>query len=216
MKVVEDFLTPNAFSRPKKPIRELLGVVIHWTANPNANAKQNRDFFDSRKTGLGGYGSAHYIIGQGGEIIQCIPEAEVAWHCGSAKADPESGKIYTNYAREKFNVYAKCPEKTSPNFCTLGIELCPTDLDGNFSKETIYSAIELCANILLRTRLKTQDITTHHDIVGWKDCPRLWTRHPELLDEFRLSVEEQLTRIKNNERRRKNHTDTSSSVGIES
>jgi len=29
-------------------------------------------------------------------------------------------------------------------------------------------------------------VTTHHNIVGYKDCPRLFVRHPE---EFQLFIE---------------------------
>lgn len=167
---------------------------MHWTANPNANAEQNWLYFEAKKTGMGSYGSAHYIIGQKGDIIQCIPDEEVAYHCGSSQKDPESGQIYTNYARKKFGHYAVHWQTTSPNYCTLGIELCPTDYDGNFTEKTINAAIDLCAYLCKRHNLAADDITTHHDIVGWKDCPRLWTRNPELLDAFRASVADALAR----------------------
>ena len=167
---------------------------MHWTANPNANAEQNWLYFEAKKTGMGSYGSAHYIIGQKGDIIQCIPDEEVAYHCGSSQKDPESGHIYTNYARKKFGHYAVHWQTTSPNYCTLGIELCPTDYDGNFTEKTINAAIDLCAYLCKRHNLTADDITTHHDIVGWKDCPRLWTRKPELLDAFRASVKDAITR----------------------
>lgn len=188
MKIMQDFLTPNEYSRPQNRLKEVLSVVIHWTANPHANAKNNRDFFESKKAGMGSYGSAHYIIGQDGEIIQCIPETEIAYHCGTNQKDPASGQLYTDYARQKLKHYAVHWQTTSPNFCTIGIELCPTDYDGHFTDETINAAVELCADICKRHGLTADDITTHHDIVGWKDCPRLWTNQPALLDAFRASV----------------------------
>ena len=70
MTITQRFITPNEWSRPQIRIKELLGIVIHWTANPQANAEQNRAFFESRKNGLNGYGSAHYIIGQDGETFK--------------------------------------------------------------------------------------------------------------------------------------------------
>ena len=172
MKIEQRLLTPNEWSRPQLKIRELKAIVIHWTANPNANAKQNWLFFEEKKTGMGGYGSAHYIIGQDGEIIQAIPNNEIAYHCGTDKEDPESGQIYTTYARKKFGHYAVHFQTTSPNFCTIGVELCPTDNDGHFTERTINAAVELCAYLCNKHGLTADDITTHHEKVGRKDGPR--------------------------------------------
>ena len=93
MQIIHDFLTHNEYSRPGKKLHKVLAIVIHWTTNPGANAKENRDFFENKKTGMGGYGSAHYIIGQNGIIIAAVPEDEVAYHCGSSDKDPASGKV---------------------------------------------------------------------------------------------------------------------------
>ena len=192
MKIIKDYITINEYSRPGTILKEVLGVVLHWTANPSANAKENRDFFENRKTGCGGYGSAHYIIDQDGTIIAAVPEIEVAYHCGSNKRDPASGEFYTDEARRRFGKYAS--ENNSPNNCTIGVELCPIDFDGNFSDATINAAIELCADILKRKQLTVFALTTHHDIVGWKDCPKLWTEKPALFEAFKYSVAEKKTR----------------------
>lgn len=194
MTIYKKYLTPNEWSRPQRKIKELRAIVMHWTANPNANAEQNWRYFEARKAGTNSYGSAHYIIGQKGDIIQCIPDDEIAYHCGSSQADPASGQIYTDYARKKFGHYAVHFQVSSPNYCTLGIELCPTDNAGNFTEQTIKAAAELCAYLCKRYNLTPQDITTHHDVVGWKDCPRLWTNQPALLDAFRLSVADEIAR----------------------
>ncbi len=192
MQIIHDFITLNDYSRPGRKLREVLGIVMHWTGNPNANAKENRDYFENKKTGMGGYASAHYIIDKTGVIIAAVPEWEVAYHCGSSQPDPASGKIYTDEARERYGRYAS--ENSSPNNCTIGIELCPLDMDGNFTDATVTAAAELCADICKRYNLKAKDITTHHDVVGWKDCPRLWTNKPELLKKFRSLVEKKLKR----------------------
>ena len=194
MVIEQRLLTPNEWSRPQFKIKEFKAIVIHWTANPNASAKQTWLYFEAKKTGMGGYGSAHYIIGQDGEIIQSIPDTEIAYHCGTDKEDPESRQIYTDYARRKFKHYAIDNQITSPNFCTIGVELCPTDDAGHFTDDTVKSAIDLCVHLCKKHNLTADDITTHHDIVGWKDCPRLWTNQPELLDTFRESVADALLR----------------------
>ena len=194
MTIKQQLITPNKWSRPQYCIKEVLGIVMHWTANPKANAEQNRNYFESRKNGNDGYGSAHYIIGQNGTVVQCIPTNEIAYHCGSSQKDPASGKIYTDYARKKFKQYVEDYKTNSPNYCTIGIELCPIDSYGHFTNLTIDSAVTLCADLCKRFNLKAEDITTHHAIVGWKDCPRLWVRHPELLDTFRTSVTDYMAR----------------------
>ena len=80
MRITQKLLTPNEHSRPQTQKKEIPEMVMHGTANPYADALQNRDFFENKKTGMGGYGSAHYIIGQDGEILRCIPESEIAYH----------------------------------------------------------------------------------------------------------------------------------------
>lgn len=192
MQIIHDFLTINEYSRPGKKLREVLGVVLHWTANPAANAKENRDFFESKKTGFGGYASAHYIVDQNGLIIAAVPEYEIAYHTGSSQKDPQSKKVYTNEARARFGRYAS--ETNSPNNCTIGIELCPTDNAGNFSDATITAAAELCADICARYKLPASALTTHHNIVGWKDCPKLWTARPALFEAFRATVADLMQR----------------------
>ena len=192
MQIIHDFLTINEYSRPAIALKTVRGIVMHWTANPRANAKQNRDFFETRKTGMGGYGSAHYIIDQNGIIVAAIPENEIAYHCGTSQPDPVSGKVYTYEARTKFPEYTKA--NTSPNYCTIGIEMCPTDDEGNFIDATVKSAIDLCADICKRYKLESSDIYTHHEIVGWKDCPRLWTKKPTLFVAFKADVDNEIKR----------------------
>lgn len=194
MQIIHDFLTINEYSRPGRRLREVKAVVLHWTANPSATAKENRDFFENKKTGTGGYASAHYIIDQNGIIIAAVPENETAYHTGSSAKDPASGKIYTDEARRRFGFYAT--ENNSPNNCTIGVELCPTDNKGNFSDATIRAAVELCADICIRYGLTEKDLTTHHNVVGWKNCPKLWTDKPALFEAFKTSVADKIKRLK--------------------
>lgn len=186
MNITQRLITPNKQSRPQSSIKEYLGIVMHWTGNPNCGAQQVRDYFEAKKSGAGddACGSAHYVVGQDGSIVQCVPEEEIAYHCGSAQKDPVSGRVYTDLARRRFGHYAENYRRESPNFCTIGIELCPTDWAGNFSEATLYSAAELCADICVRRNLMSADIMTHHDVVGWKDCPKLWTESRVLFDDF--------------------------------
>lgn len=172
------YLTPNPYSRPRRPLRSVKGLVIHWTENPGASALFNRNFYELRQHGKHGYGSAHYIIGLGGEIVQDIPLTEMAYHVGA--------HTYTPYAREKFGSY--------PNNCTIGIELCHLDWEGRQAPATLISALDLCAGLCEHYDLEPlDDITTHYAITlkvtPRGPCPKWFTEHPEEFEAFKQDVD---------------------------
>jgi N-acetylmuramoyl-L-alanine amidase len=134
------------------------------------------------------YSSAHYCVDLDGTIYHFVPDNEVAYHCGSSQADPVSRRIYTDWARSVFRAYAENPQNNSPNNVTIGIELCVTDNDGNFDPDTLKSAVELTARLCKTYQIPLERVGTHHMVVGWKDCPRLWTVHPEKFEEFKNEV----------------------------
>jgi len=147
---------------------------MHWVGNAGSSAEANRNFFESRKDGKGGYGSAHFIVGLQGEIIECIPVSEAAWHVGS--------KTYTVYTRTYLSA-------GNPNYCTIGIEMCHPRADGAFTNATLDSACKLAASICEKNHLNPyRDITTHKAVVGWKDCPRYWCENPGELQRFQRMV----------------------------
>lgn len=196
MKQIEkSYIDISEFSRPGKKREETLAIVMHWTANPNADALQNKEYFDAKKLGMDGYGSAHYVVGQEGDIVQCMPDEEVAWHCGTDRLDPESKKIYTDWARAHFRKYALQPEKTSPNWCTVGIEMCPLDWEGELSFATLDSSAELCAMLCKKYGLTVEDVCTHKMVVGWKDCPKLWADYPEKFQGFLQLVKQKMRSV---------------------
>lgn len=172
MEIIKKLLTPNRYSRPQKKNKPK-AVVIHWIANPNTSASMNRNWFESLKNQTKTFASAHYIIGLKGEIIQCLTESEIGYHVGS--------KSYTKEALEKLGTY--------PNSYTIGIELCHKDWTGEFNNKTLQSAKELVADICIRYGFDPfEDIYTHHEIVGWKDCPRWFVNNPKEFDKFKQDV----------------------------
>lgn len=171
--MIDDLLTVNEYSRSGKPLPEVLGIVIHWVANPNTTPKQNRDYWELRKNGEHGYGGGHYIVGEG-EIMRCIPEDEVAYHVGAYH--------YTEYAMAKFG-------GRQPNYCTLGVELTHMNWEGEFHPNTLILAHELCADICRRYELDPyRDITTHRNVVGYKNCPKWFIDHPYDFQLFQHNV----------------------------
>jgi N-acetylmuramoyl-L-alanine amidase len=163
--VTELLLTPNPYSRPLAFLRDVKGLVVHWVANPGSSARATRAFFESRKDGKLGFGSAHYAIDPT-EVVRMVPENEVAYHAGAWK--------YTDYALKKFGTY--------PNAHTIGIELHHIDWAGRFHEDTLAQLRVLLRDLCDRYGLVPEtDICRHYDITE-KLCPRWWVDHS---DEFR-------------------------------
>ena len=67
-----DLLTPNQYSRPQMALKEVKGIVVHYTANPGTTAEQNRSYFESLKETQKTKASSHFVVGIDGKIIQCL------------------------------------------------------------------------------------------------------------------------------------------------
>lgn len=143
MTIQEMFLTPNKYSRPQIPLKEVKKIAVHYVGNPNTSALANRNYFENCKEG-GRYVSSHYIVGLKGEVIQCIPLNE--W----------------SYCTNQANGY------------TISIETCHPKSDGIFNDSTYVSLCELCAMLLKKFNLTTNDLIRHYDVTR-KTCPLHWT-----------------------------------------
>ena len=188
MVVFEKFLTVNQFSRPGRKLTECRAIIMHYVGIPNQSAETVWEYFEITCPRKQKHSSAHYIINQNGDIYNIVPANEVAFHCGSSLIDPSSGLVYTDWAREKFGRFASDPLRTSPNNCTLGIELC-IDRQGNFTNETLQAAVQLVSYLVKQKKLTTDDIGHHNLVVGWKDCPLPWIKEPMLFEDFKSKVQ---------------------------
>jgi N-acetylmuramoyl-L-alanine amidase len=177
MNIQRELLTVNPFSRPGKKLAGVKALVVHWVANPGTSAMANRNYFESlKKQSLDNadarYASAQFIVGLTGEIVQCIPSEEMAYHAGAKKYTPE----------------AKGRLGPIPNTCTVGIELCHPKADGKFTEATLDAATELCALLCVQFGLNPlADIWTHHAVTE-KPCPRWFVDHPEDFESFKQAV----------------------------
>lgn len=156
------------YNRPRKNLKKLKAIIIHWTANTNrgANAKANRNYFNTKpyiKDRIGNkiYASAHYVVDDE-NIIQCLPDNEVGFHVGArwSKFKPAALKLMGNPAAGT----------DSPNNYTIGIEMC-VNSDGDFSK-TRQHTIDLVRYLLTKHQLGIDAVLRHYDITG-KDCPKM-------------------------------------------
>lgn len=129
-------LDVNPYSRPGTKADKITGIVIHYTANPGATAKQNRDYFNGLQDSHETQASSHFIVGLDGEIIQCIPTWEVAYASNGRNHD------------------------------TVSIECCHPDESGRFSKNTYQSMVQLTAWLCQKFGLNEEDVIRHYDVTG--------------------------------------------------
>lgn len=158
MTITQKLLTVNKYSRPGTPLKHVTALVIHYVGNPGASADANRNYFEGLKDGHGTYVSSHYIVGLSGEIIQCVPESEVA------------------YCSNQANDYS------------ISIETCHPDATGKFTAVTETALAELAADICARHGLDPRvDMIRHYDVTG-KHCPKWYVDHPADWTAFRQRV----------------------------
>lgn len=199
MNIIQDHIPINQYSRPGIRRKTTLAVAWHWVGKPMQTAKMVRDYFASLAKPYNPdkpiYASAQFIIGMDGEIIQCMPIDEVAYHAGSSQVDPDSGKIYTDLARKLLGTQY-CGLQYTPNHATIGIELCHKDWQGEFSDKTLDSLVELTAWLFDEYKPTLIDpkkqILTHKLIVGWKSCPLWFSDHPEHFEYTKERVRQKL------------------------
>lgn len=162
--IVQKFLTINQYSRPGIRLKSVKNIIIHWVANPGTSAIANRNYFENLKSGKNGiYASSQYIVGLDGEIVQCMPENEVAYHAGNL----------------------------TYNYNSIGIEICHPDWTGKFNDITYNKVIEFLAELCKKYNLSVNKIIRHHDVTG-KDCPKYYVQNENEFLEIRRKVAEKL------------------------
>jgi len=172
MEITQSFLTVNSYSRPGRNLKAVKGIVVHYVGNTNSTAIANRNYFENLKNQTNRYASSQYIIGLQGEVIQCMPETEVAYHAGA--------KTYKQEVYDRLN--------GKPNDYTIGIECCHITDDGTMSTTTYNTLIELCANLCRKYGLNpATDLWRHYDVTG-KVCHKWFVNNPDNWRVFKLQV----------------------------
>lgn len=156
----EEFLTISEYSRPGEPLTEVNNIFVHYTANPNTSAAQNRNYFENLKDNHDVRGaSAHFIIGIEGEILQLVPLDEIAYAVQTRNED------------------------------SISIECCYKYDNGQFTQETYDSLIGLLAWLVDTYELDVDDILRHYDC-GGKKCPLYYVEHEDAWRILKQDVEE--------------------------
>lgn len=173
--IVQKLLTKNRYSRVGKPLNKMFGVVVHYVGVNGQRPEDTVAYFESLKNGTNQvYASAHYVIGTDGNGVQCIPDTEVAYHCGA--------KEYREGIVERLSAY--------PNYTTVGIEMCHNA--NGFTEETLDTTAKLVAQILVQNDLEITDVYRHYDITG-KMCPKFFVDDESQWNAFKNRIKGYMT-----------------------
>lgn len=183
LNIINWIVPVSQYTRPGLPMQSVDAVVLHWIGNPNTTAKNNRDYMaiipeinkTSGKAPI--YASWHYTIGLDGEIIQQIPENEIAYHAGGLHYTETAKKLFWDDKRKSVYPHDKC----------IGIEICHPGLSGKFNQKTYDSAVELAAEIVFKYKLSRDQILRHYDVTG-KICPKWFVEHPDEWESMRDDI----------------------------
>jgi N-acetylmuramoyl-L-alanine amidase len=186
--VTEQLLSINKYSRPGRRLDAHMGLIFHYVGIRNQRPRAVFDYFENDCPRMGHYSSAHDCIDLDGQVFHFAPYDEVTYHCGTENTDPKSGKVYTDWARARFPGYTSNPAGKTPNLVTLGIELCFSGLNGEFTEATLEAAAEDGARLCRDYRIPYENIGTHYKVVGWKECPLCWARRPEEFEAFHRRI----------------------------
>ena len=172
MQIKEMLITPNPYSRPQKKIGQIKNIVIHWIGNASTTAENNAKYFDGLKVGKKNsagsyiYASSHYIIGNDGVVVRCVPESEVAYHASDA------------------------------NGYSIGVEVCHPDWNGKPTQRAYESLVNLLVELCRKYKLEpTQAIIRHYDVTG-KMCPKYYVEDREAFEKLKEDVKGKMSEDK--------------------
>ena len=114
-------------------------ILLHYTGMPDVEGAI------AKLCTVGTDVSAHYIVLEDGRIIQCVPEANRAWHAGEA-----------SWAGED-----------DINSCSIGVEIVNRGHDWgypDFPLRQIAAVIALCRGIILRRKVPSHRVLGHSDV----------------------------------------------------
>jgi len=129
--------SPNYGDRRQGRLPDM--ILLHYTGMPDAEGAL------ARLCTAGTDVSAHYVVLEDGGIVQCVAEANRAWHAG-----------VSSWAGED-----------DINSCSIGIEIvnrghewdCP-----DFPRRQIAAVIALCRGIMLRRGVPAHRVVAHSDV----------------------------------------------------
>ena len=168
-------LTVNPYSRPGEKCKKIDAIVVHYLGNPRTSAQENHDYFESLKDLKDVSMSANYVVGTKGEIIQCVPDGEVA------------------YASQSYNDHS------------ISIENCHMTESGKLTKQTYDSLVKLTAYLAELHGLDRSQIIRHYDVTEkicpkyFVEHPDAWEEFLDDVDAYRQECMDEVLRIQQEE-----------------
>lgn len=180
-----EFITKNKYTRPGILLKEVRKIVLHWTANPGAPAKNHVKYFGvtlpaqsklaEQQNKKVTYASAH-IFGDKTESVCIIPLNEVAYHANDVQKRNDDGTAYRGVKEIAPNA----------NLHTLGYEMCVEE-NGKIHADTIKRAVSDIAALCKTYKLTEKDIVRHYDVTD-KNCPAPFVKDEKLFVDFKKQV----------------------------
>lgn len=145
--------------------KEILYLVIHFTANDGDTAKNNADYFTNSNIST----SAHYFVDEK-EVWQSVRDADIAWHCGT------KGTYFHPYCR---------------NANSIGIELCSRIKNGKyyFQPGTVENAVQLARSLMKKYGIAPDHVVRHYDVTH-KNCPAPFVENAAAWQDFKRRLTE--------------------------
>lgn len=145
--------------------KEILYLVIHFTANDGDTAKNNADYFTNSNIST----SAHYFVDEK-EVWQSVRDADIAWHCGT------KGTYFHPYCR---------------NTNSIGIELCSRIKNGKyyFQPGTVENAVQLARSLMQKYGIAPDHVVRHYDVTH-KNCPAPFVENAAAWQDFKRRLTE--------------------------
>lgn len=137
--LVVSTVTPSPNSGDRDGVLAPDMIVLHYTGMADAESAI------ARLCTAGTDVSAHYVVLEDGNIVQCVPESRRAWHAGASSWGGE----------------------TDINSHSIGIEIVNRGHDlgyPDFPLRQIAAVIALCKGIILRRDIPQHRILAHSDV----------------------------------------------------
>ncbi|MFB7142678.1 N-acetylmuramoyl-L-alanine amidase [Gottfriedia sp. NPDC056225] len=180
-----EFIPKNKYTRPGTLLKGVLKIVIHWTGNPGAPAKNHVKYFGVtlpaqskllEQQGKKYTAASAHIFGDKDESVCIIPLNEVAYHANDVQKHNDDGSVYRGVKEIAPNA----------NLYTLSYEMC-VEKDGTIHQDTINRAISDIAAICMTYKLTEKDIVRHFDVTK-KDCPSPFVKDLVKFEDFKKQV----------------------------
>ena len=135
---INSYYSPN-FNTKKRPFNSIKIIVIHYTGMQSQRESIKRLCNPKFKV------SCHLLIGANGRIFRLVEDNKIAWHAGIS--------CWGKYKNLNNN--------------SIGIELVSRGHRygyTNFRKEQIVSLVKICRSLIIKYKIKKNNITGHSDI----------------------------------------------------